>query len=93
MSKKNTLEKSQTDWAKIDAMTDDEIDYSDIPPITDEMWKNGILRKGFKTIQKKSQENLSVDRDIIEFFKAHEKNYQSKINELLRAYMKAQQTK
>ncbi len=38
MTKKNTLETSQTDWARIDAMTDEDIDYSDIPPITEEMF-------------------------------------------------------
>ena len=27
---------SKTDWSRIDAMTDDEIDTSDIPPLTDE---------------------------------------------------------
>jgi len=27
---------SKTDWARIDAMSDDEIDTSDIPPLTDE---------------------------------------------------------
>jgi hypothetical protein len=27
---------SRTNWAKIDAMTDDDIDMSDIPPLTEE---------------------------------------------------------
>jgi uncharacterized protein (DUF4415 family) len=93
MSKQNTSKKSQTDWARLDAMTDDEIDYSDIPPITEEMFRNGILGKGFKPLPKKNQENFPIDRDIIEYFKSMDFNYPSKINQLLREYMEAHQTK
>lgn len=93
MNKPNTSKKSQTDWTRIDAMTDDEIDYSDIPPITEEMFKNGILRKGFKPIPNKNQENFPIDRDIIEYFKSLDFNYPAKINQLLREYMEAHQAK
>lgn len=93
MSKQNTIKKSQTDWARIDAMTDDEIDYSDIPPITDEMWKAGVLRKGLKPTPKKAQENFPIDIDIIEYFKSQGQNYRVKINQLLREYMEAHPVK
>jgi hypothetical protein len=36
MSEKDTLNKSQTDWARLEAMRDDEIDFSDIPALTEE---------------------------------------------------------
>jgi hypothetical protein len=29
---------SETDWARVDALTEAEIDTSDIPPITDEQF-------------------------------------------------------
>jgi len=74
-------------------MTDEDIDFSDIPKVTPEMFARGILRKNSKPIPTKSQENLPVDRDIIEFFKAQDFNYPLKINQLLRAYMETQQTK
>lgn len=90
MSKKNTLEKFGTDWERLRNMEDEDIDFSDIPPITEEMWKNGMLRKGFKPIPRKNQENLPIDKDIIEFFKAQDFNYPLKINQLLRAYMEHQ---
>ena len=93
MSKQNTLKKSQTDWARIDAMTDDDIDYSDIPPITDEMWKNAVRMKNGKPVPRKNQENCPIDRDIIEFFKAQSFIYPAKINQLLREYMEAHQAK
>lgn len=93
MSKKDTLPKSQTDWARIDAMTDDEIDYSDIPPLTPEMFANAIVRKGFKPVPPKKQLTLRIDQDVLEFFRTQGQGYQTKINQLLRAYMEAHQTK
>ncbi|MDQ3181038.1 MAG: BrnA antitoxin family protein [Acidobacteriota bacterium] len=93
MSKQNTTRKSETDWARLDAMTDEDIDYSDIPPITDEMWAKGVWRKGLKPIPRNHQDNLPIDKDIIEFFKAQGFNYPLKINQILRAYIEAHQAK
>ena len=91
MSKKHTLEKFGTDIEGLRNMKDEDIDFSDIPPITEKMWKNGMLRKNFKPIPRKNQENLPIDKDIIEFFKAQGFNYPLKINQILRAYMEVQQ--
>lgn len=35
---------SRTDWSRIDAMTDDDIDTSDIPPLTDEFFAKAKSR-------------------------------------------------
>jgi len=35
---------SKTDWNRIDAMTDDDIDTSDIPPLTDDFFSKAKLR-------------------------------------------------
>ncbi len=93
MSKKNTLEKFGTDIERLRKMTDDEIDYSDIPPITEEMFARSVLRKKFKIIPKKNQDNLPIDKDIIEYFKSQDFNYSAKINEILREYMEANENK
>jgi len=93
MSKKHTLEKFGTDVERLRNMKDEDIDFSDIPPITEEMFKNGMLRKNFKLIPRKHQDNLPIDKDIIEFFKTQGFNYPLKINQILRAYMKAEQAK
>ena len=93
MNDEDTLQESQTDWARLDAMTDEDIDLSDIPEITEEMWAKAVWQKSSKPIPTKSQENLPVDSDIIEFFKAQDFNYPAKINQLLREYMETQQAK
>jgi len=40
VSKKNTKKQSLTDWKKVDEMTDDDIDFSDIPELDDNFFKN-----------------------------------------------------
>lgn len=89
MSKKSILQKSETDWARLDAMNDEDIDFSDIPRTTPEFWANAIVRKGLKPVNHKDQLTLRIDHDVIEFFKEQGRGYQTKINQLLRAYMEA----
>ena len=43
MSGKDLSNTSRTNWAALEAMTDEDIDYSDIPPLTDEFFKNATL--------------------------------------------------
>ena len=76
------MNSTKTNWDKIDAMTDDEIDYSDSPELTEEMMRIAFIRK---PIHKKAV-SLRLDDDIIEFFKKHSDKYQTKINDVLRAY-------
>ncbi len=86
MKKNSTSNKSGTDFKRLDAMTDAEIDLSDIPEVTPEMFAKGIVRRGLKPITKK-QLTLRLDSDLIEWFKEQGQGYQTKMNALLRAYM------
>ena len=44
MSENNTKSTSMTDWARVRAMKDEEIDTSDIPPLTEEFFKRAKWR-------------------------------------------------
>lgn len=44
MSEKNLNKNSKTDWARLDAMTDEDIDTSDIPPLDGDFFANAELR-------------------------------------------------
>ncbi|MBI4751127.1 MAG: hypothetical protein HY774_21830 [Acidobacteria bacterium] len=48
MKKKLTLKKSQTDWNQLEALTDEEINFSDNSEATPEMFARAIVRKGLK---------------------------------------------
>lgn len=87
MRKSSTSKKSETNWKRLRAMTDEDIDFSDIPPITPEMFARAVLRRGLKPIPRKKQLTLRMDSDVIEWFKKQGRGYQTKINSLLRAYM------
>ncbi|OKH55252.1 hypothetical protein NIES2101_04620 [Calothrix sp. HK-06] len=89
MKEPNTSNKSQTDWERIDAMSDEDIDFSDCPEITPEMFANSVVRRGLKPVTRKVQITLRVDSDVLDWFKAKGQGYQTQINALLRAYMEA----
>ena len=44
MNAKNTNKPSETDWGRIDAMTNEMIDTSDIPPLSDEFFAKATWR-------------------------------------------------
>jgi uncharacterized protein (DUF4415 family) len=89
MKKKTTSEKSRTDWKRVQSLKDDEIDFSDIPEITPEMFARGIVRRGLKPVARKQQLTIRVDSDVLDWYKRQGQGYQTKINSLLRAYMDA----
>ena len=91
MKKEAILSKSLTDWERIDALTDAEVDFSDSPEITPEMFAKAVVRRGLESRSKKVQLTLRVDSDVITWFKEQGQGYQSRINALLRAYMEAHQ--
>jgi uncharacterized protein (DUF4415 family) len=91
MNNKFTSSKSQTDWERLDAITDEEIDFSDCPEITPEMFAKAVVRRGLPNSQTKTQVTLSIDSDVLEWFKSQDRGYQTQINRLLRSYMEAQQ--
>jgi len=89
MKKKATLNKSLSDWARVDALPDEDIDFSDCPEIPPEMFAKAVVRRGLNPRPKKVQLTLRIDSDVVEWFKGQGRGYQSRINALLRAYMEA----
>lgn len=89
MKKPVISKKSQTDWKRVDALKDADIDLSDAPEVSAEMFARAIVRRGLKPVSRKAQLTLRVDSDVLEWFKKQGQGYQTKINSLLRAYMEA----
>jgi uncharacterized protein (DUF4415 family) len=89
MSKQPISSKSETDWERLDTMTDEEIDLSDCPEITPEQFANAVVRRGLPAPKNKAQVTLRIDSDVLEWFKSQGRGYQTQINSLLRAYMEA----
>ncbi len=77
-----------TDWEKVDSLEDKEIDFSDCPEITPDMLKTAIIRRGSQSKPQKQTLTLSLDEDIVAWYKSNKQENQSKINTLLREYIK-----
>jgi uncharacterized protein (DUF4415 family) len=66
-------------------MPDSEIDYSDIPPLTEEFWKNAVPNPFYKPI--KTHASVRIDSDVMAWLKSHGKGYQTRMNAILREAM------
>ena len=91
MKKKHISEKSQTDWNRVDGLRDEDINLSDSPEVTPEMFAKAVLRKGLKPVVRKNQVTLRIDEDVLTWFKNQGRGYQTRINALLKAYKEAHQ--
>ena len=85
MKKKTTSSKSLTDFARLDAMQDSDIDTSDIPEVSPRMFAKAIVRRGLKP-RTKTQLTLRLDSEVLVWFKKQGRGYQTKINRVLREY-------
>lgn len=92
MSAKNSKESSPRAAAerraaeRLAALPDEDIDYSDIPPLDDEFFRTARLLMP----RPKSAVSLRLDNDVLEWLKSQGPGYQSRINAVLRAYMETE---
>jgi uncharacterized protein (DUF4415 family) len=90
VSKSFSFKASQTDWERIDAMQDEDIDLYDIPEVSEEQMKQAVLRVGGKPVERGQQRvDILLDAFIVEYFKAKagEQEYQVLINQALAEYV------
>lgn len=85
MNRKSTTNTSRSDWKAVDALTDDDIDTSEIPPLDESFFAQAELRMP----RTKPAITIRLDPDILDWFKAQGKGYQTRINAVLRMYMEA----
>jgi len=83
--------KSLTDWKRLDAMTEEDIERAaasdpDAPMTTAEDWANSriVWPEGKEPIA------IRLDRDIVQWFGDRGLDYRAKINAVLREYVEAQ---
>lgn len=64
------------------ARADTQIDYSDIPELGDDFWKNAVLVEPEGT----QQVTLRVKKSVLEAYKATGKGYQTRMNAVLESF-------
>ncbi|GHU36870.1 hypothetical protein FACS1894172_20060 [Spirochaetia bacterium] len=76
---------SQEEKDRVATMTDDEIDYSDIPKQADLSefipWEHRHLLKNYQKVE------IVLNKDILEWFRSFGTGYQTRMNAALREYM------
>ena len=76
---------SRTNWEALESMSDDDIDYSDIPPLTDEFFEKAVLR-----VPAAQAKNLvQLDPDVMAWFQAQSGEYKTLINSVLRGHIES----
>lgn len=73
----------ESDWDRVEAMTDDEIDTSDIPPLTEDFFRRARVRMPKKEV------TVAIDADLINWFEAQDDDIARRINAALRIYVEA----
>jgi uncharacterized protein (DUF4415 family) len=71
----------------LESLTDNDIDYSDIPEFPDEFWKNA--RRGLFYKPTKTSTTVRIDSDVLAWLRGQGKGYQTRINAILRREMLA----
>ena len=76
---------SRTNWEKVDALTEEEIDTSDIPLLTEELFSKSKWWKPITSLNVVVQ----VDSDTLAWFQSQGENYEKKMAAALRIYAQA----
>ena len=87
---KKELTKEQLKELKVlQEMPDEEINYSDIPPVTD--WSGAVVGKFYRPV--KETVTIRLDADVLDWLKQGGKGYQTRVNKILRAVMEQKRKK
>lgn len=90
MKKRSSSKASRTDWARVRAMKDKDIVLSAEHPEADVRHiMRGVVRRGLKPVPPKASVSLRVDADVLAWFKAQGRGYQTRMNAVLRAFKDA----
>ena len=73
----------KTDWERLAAMKEEDIDFSDIPELDETAWENAQI-----VIPESEEEvTIRIDSDVLSFFQKEGPDYQSRIKAVLKAYV------
>ncbi len=89
MNENNTNKPTKTNLELFDAMTDDMIDTSDVPPLTEKFFSTAKWR--MPKAKAKVTVTVEVEPEVLEWFKAQGDNYENYLTAALRIYVQAHQ--
>ena len=85
MRAETSTDDSRTDWERLEKMSDADIDFSDIPELDADFFRNAKVRMP----RTKRAVSIRLDQDVLAWFQEQGRGYQTRMNAVLRAYMQA----
>jgi len=85
MKVKNIKKTSNTDWERLSTMEDDEINLEDSPELDESFFANATVR----IPEPKKSVSLRIDKDVLDWYKHQGPGYQTRMNAVLKMYMRA----
>ncbi len=71
--------------ARLAARSDEEIDFSEIPPLKESFWKNAARNPFYRPV--KQQLTVRLDADVVAWLRQQGRGYQTRLNRVLREAM------
>lgn len=82
--------KGKTNWEKLKAMPDATIRYTkDAPRTSPQDWASAIAHRGLPLPARTEQIALRVDAEVLAWFRAQGRGWQTRMNKVLKAYRNA----
>jgi uncharacterized protein (DUF4415 family) len=86
MKGRHTMTISKKRLNEIEAIRDEDIDYSDIPELDERFWRRAKLHMP----RPKRPVTVRLDTDVIDWLKSKGNGYQTRMNAMLRALMESE---
>jgi uncharacterized protein (DUF4415 family) len=87
MKKSTISKKSGTDFERFAAIRDEDIDFSEIPEFTDEMFARSVVRPPLSVTHPREEFTVKLDRDLAKWYRDMGQDASTVINFVLRRYM------
>ncbi len=84
MSENGSEHTSRTNWARADALADEDIDTSEAPPLTEDFFRRATWRKPTPV-----SVTVRVDPDVLAWFRAQGEDAERRMAAALRIYAEA----
>ena len=84
MSESGSGRSSRTNWERVDALTDEDIDTSEVPPLTEDFFRRATWRQPASV-----SVTVQVDPDVLAWFRAQGDEGERRMAAALRIYAEA----
>lgn len=93
---RDTLARGRTDWQRVDGLSDAEIENAALADADNPPWTEEELRDARLVMPEdrgKVPISIRLDAEVLDYFKEQGRGYQSRINAVLRAYVRSRREK